>query len=187
MFKRLVVTLCFFALFAAPAYAQDACDPLNISIHLTTALTEAQKNMSDGDDLGDVFDQLEASIENLRVICAPGSGEASAETEPAAPVETVSSELSFEGDAATVIGPVDIPAGTYRATIKTAGYSIIQISAISGECGAGTSFLSPSLFILMEGQAATGAEAIVTSNKCSALIELSNITAPWTLEFEKLG
>jgi hypothetical protein len=95
--------------------------------------------------------------------------------------------LIFNDSAAKVIGPVEIPAGTYRAKMTTAKYITVSVTATSGECGAGTSFLSPGLFILLEGQATQGAEAVFTSKGCNALIEVSNVQAPWSLEFEKVS
>lgn len=96
--------------------------------------------------------------------------------------------LSFSGSNDQVIGPVTIPAGTYRATATTAGFIIVHVDALSGECGEGTGRnLSISLFSASRGQAVNGAEAVLTSRGCSALLSVSNVQQPWTLEFEKIG
>lgn len=181
--KCLIVTLSFLIAFTAGTQAQELpdCDPLNISIQLTDALNQAQRDMAQSKDLIAIFDQLDQAIQTLRETCA-GGGESTTEAQPEAP-----STLSFSGDADTVIGPVDIPAGTYRATATTDGYLIVHITAISGECGAGTSRLSEGLFSLSKDDATNGAEAIFTSRDCSALMEVSLVSVPWTLEFEKVG
>lgn len=88
-----------------------------------------------------------------------------------------------------MIGPIDIAAGTYRATATTAGFIIVQVNPTAGECGVAMGLIgySPGLFIISQGQAANGAEAIFTSESCTALIEVSNVQGPWTLTFEKVG
>ncbi len=76
------------------------------------------------------------------------------------PAPTVTpAPLIFNGTANTVIGPIQIPAGVYRATATTAGFFIASVTATEGECGAGSSFLLPGLFILSAGEATNGAEA----------------------------
>jgi hypothetical protein len=95
--------------------------------------------------------------------------------------------LIFSGNEATVIGPVEIPAGIYRATATTGGFIIVSVTATAGECGAGTGFLSPGLFNQSAGQATNGAEAIFTSEGCTALFEVSNVQQSWTLELVKVG
>lgn len=95
--------------------------------------------------------------------------------------------LRFEGEAAKVIAPVNFPAGIYRAIVTTDGYFIAAVTATDGECGAGTSYLSSSLFLITEGQANNGSEAVFSSEGCDAILEISNVRQPWTLEFERLS
>jgi len=94
--------------------------------------------------------------------------------------------LVFQGSANMVLGPVTFPAGVYRARVITDGYFIASVNPLEGECGAGTSFFTPGLFILSEGEANAGAEAIFTSLECTALIEVSNVRQSWKLEFERI-
>lgn len=163
----------------ARAQESPGCDPFTVSIRLTDGISRAQHDLAQAKSLTTVLDQLIQAIQTLRDTCAgEGSPESTTEAE---------ASLSFSGDKDTVIGPVDIPAGTYRATATTAGYIIVHISALSGECGAGTRGSSDRLFSNSEGEATNGAESILISKACNALLEVSNITAPWTLEFEKLG
>jgi len=93
--------------------------------------------------------------------------------------------LTWEGDSETLIGPVRIPEGYYRATVTTDGYFITKLTAIDGECSGSSSFMP--LFNLSGEQASDGAEALVMSEGCSALLEISNISAPWTLVLERMG
>jgi hypothetical protein len=103
-----------------------------------------------------------------------------------AELQAVCDGLSFSGKKDEVIGPVQIPAGTYRARATTTGFIIVDVTATDGECGAG-SYMSSGLFSLSKGDANDGAEAIFTSNDCTALIEVSLVQAAWTLTFEKVG
>lgn len=115
--------------------------------------------------------------------------EASARQPVPTPVPTTVAvePMEYTGTDATVLGPVEIPVGIYRATLTTDKYASISVTPTQGECGAGSSFLTPGLFIIMEGQAANGAEAVFTSRGCTALIEVSNVQAAWKLRFEKVG
>lgn len=83
-----------------------------------------------------------------------------------------------------VIGPVTIPSGTYRATATTAGFISVQLGSVTGTCDVG---FGESLFNLMQGQAADGAEAVLHSTDCVALIIVSNTQDEWTLDFEALN
>lgn len=103
----------------------------------------------------------------------------------AAVASSSASPLTFSGNGDKVIGPVTIPRGIYRARVTTAQSIIIEINPISGECGQGTGdYLSTLLFSTNE---ANGAEAVLTSRGCQTLIAVSLASAPWTLEFEKIG
>lgn len=93
-------------------------------------------------------------------------------------------KLEFSDNKAKVIGPVEIPAGIYRAIATTTGYLIEHVTALSGECGAGTNFLSEGVFSVSSGEANNGAETIFTSKGCSALIEVSNTQTEWKISFE---
>lgn len=88
---------------------------------------------------------------------------------------TFSSEL--EGLQA-VIGPVEIPAGVYKAIATTEAAMIVQVDLVDGECE-GRGF--GSLFNLTGGQGADGAEALFMSEGCTVLISISNTREPWTL------
>lgn len=87
----------------------------------------------------------------------------------------------FEDSQATVIGPLDIPAGIYKTTVTTDGYFILRLTVLEGECD-----FSGLGFILSEGDAVDGADAIFESEDCRVVLETSNVTADWTLQFEPL-
>ena len=88
----------------------------------------------------------------------------------------------FEGDAegseSQVIGPVTFQPGVYTVTLTTAGFVIVDFEELSGDCGR-------LHFSLSEGEATNGAQAIfrVDGQTCTALMELSLLSAPWRLEF----
>lgn len=94
------------------------------------------------------------------------------------------SPLSFEGENQQVIGPIDIPAGVYRVILTTEGYFIADVEPIDGQCEA-RGFTG--LFNVTSGRANQGAESLLISDGCEALIVTSNVSAPWTLVFEKIS
>jgi hypothetical protein len=96
--------------------------------------------------------------------------------------------LIFSGNREQVLGPIDFPAGVYRAVVFTEGFIIVAISPLSGECGKQSGiFLLPTLFNVFEGEARQGAEAIFVSRRCSALIAIENLSRPsWRLSFERI-
>ncbi len=98
-------------------------------------------------------------------------------------------ELSFSSEVEgfePVIGPLIIPEGIYRPTVTTEGYFIMRIVPLRGECGDGTRMSPTSVFNITAGIATTGAQGVVASAGCEALIEIENTSAPWVLSFEKL-
>lgn len=80
-----------------------------------------------------------------------------------------------------VIGPVYIPAGVYRVTATTAGYMIVNVEVLTGECGEFGSVVNVS-----QGRATEGAQSVFRSGECEALIEVSNATEDWLLIFERV-
>lgn len=84
-----------------------------------------------------------------------------------------------------VIGPIEIPEGLYRVTVTTAGYFIMGVDPLDGECGPRDGF-STNVMNVSRDTATEGAEALVDSAGCEALLVIENTTDPWTLTFEKL-
>ncbi|MFQ3568729.1 MAG: hypothetical protein SNJ59_17210 [Aggregatilineales bacterium] len=96
--------------------------------------------------------------------------------------------LEFTGSRDEVIGPVEIPAGLYRAVIQSRGSVSIRIEPIDGDCSASRSFFSDSVFsIFSSGTAPEGDEALFYSSGCLTFIEASFVRAPYTLRFERLN
>lgn len=89
--------------------------------------------------------------------------------------------LYFEDIASAVIGPIEISEGVYRITATTEGYLIVHELVIDGGCeftGFGINIAS--------GEATAGAEFLFKSEGCTVVFETSNVTAPYTLQFELL-
>lgn len=96
--------------------------------------------------------------------------------------------LSFRGEGGKVIGPIQIPKGVYRAFARTEGYIIVHVNPLDGNCGQGSgSFLTAGLFSATKEEASKGTESLLTSEGCSAILEISNVQAPWLLSLEKLN
>ncbi len=85
-----------------------------------------------------------------------------------------------------VIGPVEFPEGMYRATLTIDGMGMVELDVLDGSCG--DSIGMPIFMVLEMGGAPDGAQAVVESEGCEALISFSSVTFAhnWTLEFEKL-
>ena len=88
--------------------------------------------------------------------------------------------LYFEGDAEEVFGPLEIPAGIYRGTVTTEGYFGLQITVLEGECD------DSLIHQVSSGRGVEGSEFVYESAGCTAVLEVSNITTPYTLQFELL-
>jgi hypothetical protein len=91
----------------------------------------------------------------------------------------------FEGKKQTVLGPIEFPAGVYKAVAKTTGNMFAILTPTDGECGQGPGH-SSNLFLISEGDATDGAETVFSSNGCTVLIEVSEIQADWSLSFERV-
>lgn len=178
MTRKLLVIAILLSLIVGliPAGAQDTlpegctADALTALTDNLAAATTAANEAAAAGNLQDAIDGLSAARMDI------------------AALEAVCAGLSWSGKADKVIGPVTIPEGVYRATATTKGYMIVHVTPIDGECGAGSgSFLSQGLFSASKGEATNGAEAIMTSRECSALLEISNVQSDWSLTLEKLG
>lgn len=114
---------------------------------------------------------------------------ASAPTLPAtdAPTPNASTTpiiLSYAGTGDEVFGPVEIPAGLYRAVFTSTGFGAVKVRVIEGKCSGG--IFGELLFNEVRGHADEGSEAIFESDGCRALIEVSNTTEPYTLDFAEV-
>lgn len=73
-----------------------------------------------------------------------------------------------------VLGPEDIPSGTYRLVISSKGGVSVKVEAVSGSCiGA---------YIYLDSSGGT-TEEIFSSGGCRALIQIGQTDQPWTVEF----
>lgn len=100
-----------------------------------------------------------------------------------AQAQAACSQLTFTSEEygqIAVIGPVEIPAGVYRASVTTDGYFIADVTLLDGECD------DRNLFNLTEGEASNKAEAVFKSEGCTVLIETDNTREPWTLIFSRI-
>lgn len=93
--------------------------------------------------------------------------------------------FAFKDKAQRLIGPIDFPVGTYRATAKTDGYMIVTVTPAGGKCGQGQ-YMDSSLFLITSGQATDGAETLFVSQGCTAMVEVSNVQGDWSLKFDNL-
>jgi hypothetical protein len=93
--------------------------------------------------------------------------------------------LTFEGSegSSPLLGPFAIPDGIYRVRLVTDGYFTAEFTPVAGECE-----VDSLMFVLFEGQATDGVEILMTtSGGCMGLVEVSNVTADWTLEFQQVA
>lgn len=84
-----------------------------------------------------------------------------------------------------MIGPIELPEGIYKAVADTTGFLSATITAIDGDChqGAGD-FGSPMLYMLTDK--ASNAQTVINSKGCTALIEVTVVSAEWSLRIEKI-
>lgn len=87
--------------------------------------------------------------------------------------------LRFTGTANTLLDPFILPAGTYRVHLTTAGHAFVDVYDMQGKD-------LKSLFIVGTGEASAGQSTFFVSTGQQILVEISYVSAPFTLEFEKL-
>lgn len=168
MFYKATLLILVVLAVITPVYAQEPVEPrctkaqIQTMIEMINGGTSALVEEQDMPTVWQVISGLNGPFRRLYTLCNP---------------------LVFEGDSQQVIGPVSIPAGLYRAILVTDGYFIAAIEPVDGECAATDIF---GLFNISSGNATEGAESLLESDGCEALIVTSNVTAHWTLEFEKI-
>ncbi len=95
-------------------------------------------------------------------------------------------DLGWSDTGPKMIGPVNIPSGTYRANVVTDDFFIAEVQALSGNCGEGPR-MGSHLFILSRGDAAgSGADALFMSEGCDAVITTENVSGRWELTLTPL-
>jgi hypothetical protein len=80
--------------------------------------------------------------------------------------------LSFQDTSSKVLGPIEFEDGTYRVTATTDDYFSAEVQTVSGNCEILGGFQL--LFSLSQGEGNSGAEAVLTSQNCVALIGVEN-------------
>lgn len=154
---------------AANAQATPTCSAADLSPSfpdMLQALGDAQAQLSGGDVAAVLtsLDLLKGQIEVARAKCAG---------------------LSFEGDGNQVVGPFDLPKGVYRVHGEFAGFAIVTLEQISGDCGLAYGDSSP---ILNTPTASGGVtEAILRPAACRAALQLSTMGGKWSISFEAIN
>ena len=162
--KKLILALLIIILMAAPITAQDnpfeiGCD---IDAYTTVVASQLKALTEPGNDHTLSFAIIGVLTQLVNAAC---------------------NDLSFSSAVdgmSPLLGPVNFPAGFYRATLTTDGHGIVKFTDIDGDCGAGFA-----LFNISAGQGDDGAQKMMaTPEGCTAFIEISNTRNPWTLTFE---
>ena len=79
-----------------------------------------------------------------------------------------------------VIGPLDIPDATWVVTTTTDGFYTAKVTSLAGDCAENL------LFNEFSGTSTNGTSKVISTTSCRMLIEISNVTEPWTLTFEEV-
>lgn len=174
--KKLLATLVFLSVFglSLQSSAQDAtsydlkCDLPTLQNNINLFIGELGKLREDTKatpvEVSDRLQQLANEANMLRIVC---------------------DNFSFSDTGTKLLGPIQFPAGIYRAKLMTSssGYISGQVTVAQGECGAGNS-MSALLFNAVG--AANGIEALFISSGCTALIQLGLDESKWDLTFERI-
>ncbi len=87
----------------------------------------------------------------------------------------------FEGSSGkSLTDPFVLPEGTYRVHFTTEGFGAVKVVLLEKDSW-------DLLFNLSPGEASEGASALYRSRGETTIVELSNISEPYKLVFEKLG
>jgi hypothetical protein len=165
--KRLLMVFWVLALvLPGGVQAQDSGEPLKCSDQDTAAALQTAIDTLTAAQDQDAAAQYAAAVEAKVMLAA---------------LDSVCLGLDFEGVTATVHDPIYIPAGLYRVTATTSGFFILQGTILDGSCDEEYAY-----FNLMMDRATTGAQITFESQGCTMLWETSNISAPYSVTFEKL-
>ncbi len=168
---RVVVTLfilnVIFGVWTASAQSTSkACTQDNVNLAIAAVAKSAQDAQAAKDPKAalDILASVSSKITALQADC---------------------NGLSFSGNTNSVIGPIELPDGIYKAVADTTGFLSATITAVDGDChqGAGQ-FGSPILYMLTDK--ATNAQSVISSSGCTALIEVTTVQAEWSLRIEKI-
>lgn len=88
---------------------------------------------------------------------------------------------SGESGLQAVIGPIDLSSGIWVAEVTTTRAFIANVNVVGGMCDPAFN-----LFNILSRTATNGASAVIESNNCSMVLEISNANEPWVLTFEQL-
>lgn len=158
--KRLMLIVVLLSVFVPTTHAQDGeseCDVEAAQTALETALDEL-----DGAD-----DPLEVISEARRELARIENG--------------CLGLPHFEGDKDTVEAPYEIDEGIYTVRVESNGFVAIVVRELDGECGPTVGNLIVSL-----SQGDGSGEALFISEGCTAAFEIRNVSAPYTIIWEKL-
>jgi len=165
---RLLITLALiviFPFFVAPADAQDnlpvQCNPTGFFNVFSTILPKNSAAL-ETDMYLKFLRELRVLLDSQWLLC---------------------NGMTFSGNGAKLLGPIDLPAGLYRVTLTTTGYFSAKLEVITGDCES-TGLIG--LYGIFEGQANEGSETLIKSSGCTTLIDTSNVTDTWTLTIEPL-
>lgn len=177
MLQRIGLILIVVVLISGIVQSQSNCD----GIVYANELDQFEQLLRNGENPADVFALVEAWASAAYIMCSD------TETTPTTTVELTSDEplLSYssaELGSEPVIGPIDFPDGLYTVKVVTDGFFILQLEELEGRCEGGIG----ALFNLSQGIATEGASALFGSLDCRGLLQVSNVTKPWTLEFYEI-
>jgi len=85
--------------------------------------------------------------------------------------------LHFEGEAGMLTDPFTLPAGVYRATLTTPGFCIVHVVPIAAPDDI------THLFNCGAGDATNGESALYVSDGARIMLEFSNVTAHYEVQF----
>lgn len=164
---------------------------LSVTVLMVFAQGEPMANPEcAADQLGDIPDQIDQLYSDGQT--ALETGDVRAWLDSLRAVSWLTSSLRafcdgyvFEGDAdgsaSQVFGPVIFQPGIYTVTATTDGFIIARTEEIDGECRLSMA--------LSEGDASEGAQEVfrVDDDPCTALLEISNLTEEWRVEFSLIS
>lgn len=90
--------------------------------------------------------------------------------------------MTFSGNGAKLLGPIDLPAGLYKVTAKTDDAFLVKMRILKGLCTASN---GENLYAFFAGDGAAGAETIIESSTCTILLE-TDVAETWSLTIEPL-
>ena len=163
--RKLILTVCLIIVIISMASAQDeaaeTCDTSSALATISELIADAELEPLE------ILRAIKAAVDEILLQC-----------------DGLTFTSENEGRQ-PVLGPITLDEGLWRLSVETSGTMFLDLTALEGTCE-GTGQLASVGTLFMIVQPGDGAETLIESDGCEALLEFSMVSANWEMTLEKL-